>query len=70
MMLSEGRVGVDNVYMLKEGMTHSFINLLVVLVTSLGILTLHLEKEKYERAGLVGKPDGVKGSSLTMSQSR
>ncbi|KAK3953427.1 ribonuclease P 40kDa subunit-domain-containing protein [Pseudoneurospora amorphoporcata] len=26
-----------------------------------GILTLFLDKEAYERAGLVGKPDGVKG---------
>ncbi len=27
----------------------------------LGILTIYLEKEVYERAGLVGKPHGVKG---------
>lgn len=26
-----------------------------------GILTLKLDKESYERAGLVGKPDGCKG---------
>ncbi|KAL3420800.1 ribonuclease p mrp protein subunit pop1 [Phlyctema vagabunda] len=30
-----------------------------------GILTLHLDKESYERAGLVGKPDGVKGKRGT-----
>ncbi|KAK1755894.1 ribonuclease P protein subunit p40 [Echria macrotheca] len=44
MMLSEGRIGVDNVYSLKGG-----------------ILTLFLDREAYERAGLVGKPHGVKG---------
>jgi hypothetical protein len=27
-----------------------------------GILTLHLDRESYERSGLTGKPDGVKGS--------
>lgn len=27
-----------------------------------GILTLSLDKESYERAGLVGKPDGAKGA--------
>lgn len=27
-----------------------------------GILALSLDKESYERAGLVGKPDGVKGA--------
>ena len=26
-----------------------------------GLLTLYLDKETYERAGLVGKPHGVKG---------
>jgi ribonuclease P/MRP protein subunit RPP40 len=26
-----------------------------------GTLTMFLDKEAYERAGLVGKPDGVKG---------
>ncbi|KAH8802061.1 ribonuclease P 40kDa subunit-domain-containing protein [Hyaloscypha sp. PMI_1271] len=30
-----------------------------------GILTLHLDKESYERAGLVGKPEGVKGKRGT-----
>lgn len=25
------------------------------------MLTMHLDKETYERAGLVGKPHGVKG---------
>ncbi|KAH8808344.1 ribonuclease P 40kDa subunit-domain-containing protein [Xylogone sp. PMI_703] len=44
LMLSEGRVGIDNVYSLKDG-----------------ILTLHLDKESYERAGIVGKPEGTKG---------
>jgi hypothetical protein len=30
-----------------------------------GILTLYLDKESYERAGMVGKPDGVKGKRGT-----
>ncbi|KAB8291280.1 hypothetical protein EYC80_009966 [Monilinia laxa] len=44
LMLSKGRIGVDNVFSLSEG-----------------ILTLHLDKESYERSGLVGKPEGIKG---------
>ncbi|KAK0643336.1 ribonuclease P 40kDa subunit-domain-containing protein [Cercophora newfieldiana] len=44
MMVSEGRIGIDNVYCLKDG-----------------VLTMFLDKETYERAGLVGKPHGVKG---------
>jgi hypothetical protein len=30
-----------------------------------GVLTLHLDKESYEKAGIVGKPDGVKGKRGT-----
>jgi ribonucleases P/MRP protein subunit RPP40 len=45
LMLSEGRLGQDNVFSLKDG--H---------------LTLYLEREAYERAGLVGKPHGAKGN--------
>ena len=30
-----------------------------------GVLTLYLDKESYERAGIVGKPDGVKGGRGT-----
>ncbi|ORY62374.1 ribonuclease P 40kDa subunit [Pseudomassariella vexata] len=44
MMLSEGRIGTDNVFTLKDG-----------------TLTLYLEKETYERVGIVGQPHGVKG---------
>ncbi|KAB5535181.1 ribonuclease P 40kDa subunit-domain-containing protein [Coniochaeta sp. 2T2.1] len=44
MMLSEGTIGVDNVFVLKSGN-----------------LKMFLDKETYERAGLVGKPHGVKG---------
>lgn len=29
--------------------------------TFIGILTLHLDKESYERSGLAGKPEGIKG---------
>lgn len=31
----------------------------------IGILSLHLDKESYERAGIVGKPEGVKGGRGT-----
>ncbi|KAI0126213.1 ribonuclease P 40kDa subunit [Xylariales sp. AK1849] len=44
MMLSEGRIGQDDVFSLKHG-----------------TLTMYLEKETYERAGLIGQPHGVKG---------
>ncbi|KAI0553415.1 ribonuclease P 40kDa subunit [Xylaria curta] len=44
MMLSEGKVGTDNVFSIKDGK-----------------LMMYLDKETYERAGLVGKPHGVKG---------
>ncbi|KAL2019304.1 hypothetical protein VTK56DRAFT_9771 [Thermocarpiscus australiensis] len=44
LMLSEGRRGIDNVFVLRSG-----------------ILTMYLDKEAYERAGLVGRPHGVKG---------
>jgi ribonuclease P/MRP protein subunit RPP40 len=44
MMLSEGTIGVDNVFVLKSGQ-----------------LKMFLDKETYERAGLVGKPYGIKG---------
>ncbi|KAI1308136.1 ribonuclease P 40kDa subunit-domain-containing protein [Xylaria venustula] len=45
MMLSEGKIGIDNVFSIKDGK-----------------LIMYLEKETYERAGLVGKPHGVKGA--------
>ncbi|TAQ88516.1 hypothetical protein B7494_g3154 [Chlorociboria aeruginascens] len=50
-----------NVLMLSEGRTG------VDNVFSLkeGILKLHLDRENYERAGLVGKPDGVQGKRGT-----
>ncbi|CAK7562468.1 MAG: hypothetical protein SEPTF4163_000314 [Sporothrix epigloea] len=44
LMLSEGRLGQDNVFSLKDGR-----------------LTLYLERETYERAGLVGRTHGAKG---------
>ncbi|KAI0106505.1 ribonuclease P 40kDa subunit [Nemania sp. FL0031] len=43
MMLSEGKVGIDNVFSIKDGK-----------------LMMYLDKETYERAGLVGKPHGAK----------
>ncbi|KAI1747406.1 ribonuclease P 40kDa subunit [Xylaria castorea] len=45
MMRSEGKVGTDNVFSIKDGK-----------------LMIYLDKETYERAGLVGKPHGVKGA--------
>ncbi|KAL2067051.1 hypothetical protein VTL71DRAFT_1475 [Oculimacula yallundae] len=50
-----------NVLMLSEG--KSDVNNVYSLRD--GILTLHLDKESYERAGIVGKPDGVKGKRGT-----
>lgn len=47
-----------NVSMLSQGV-HGVDN---VFSLREGILTLALEKESYERAGLIGKPDGAKGS--------
>ena len=47
-MLSEGRIGIDDVFTLRNG-----------------ILTMYLNREAYERAGLVGKPHGVKGKRGT-----
>ena len=63
-MLSKGRVDADNVFSLKDGNyppaspsdRRFFAKLL-----NLGTLTIYLDKETYERAGLVGKPYGVKG---------
>ncbi|TGO64571.1 hypothetical protein BOTNAR_0086g00110 [Botryotinia narcissicola] len=46
-----------NVMMLSKGM----MEVDNVFSLSEGILTLHLDKETYERSGLVGKPEGIKG---------
>ncbi|KAM0133267.1 hypothetical protein ACHAO1_006366 [Botrytis cinerea] len=46
-----------NVMMLSKGM----MGVDNVFSLSEGILTLHLDKETYERSGLVGKPEGIKG---------
>lgn len=67
LMLSEGKSDIDNVYSLREGIHFFSLYQLLPLFTyfDLGILMLHLDKESYERAGLVGKPDGVKGKRGT-----
>ncbi|KAG9232067.1 ribonuclease P 40kDa subunit [Amylocarpus encephaloides] len=61
--IKTGYVNIDlgNVMMLSEG------NPNVTNKYSLreGILTMHLDKESYERAGIVGKPEGVKGKRGT-----
>lgn len=44
MMLSEGKVGTNNVFSIKDGK-----------------LTMYLDRETYERAGLVGNPHGAMG---------
>ncbi|KAH8894229.1 ribonuclease P 40kDa subunit [Thozetella sp. PMI_491] len=48
LMLSQGRMLIDNVFTLRDGKLH-----------------LYLDRETYERAGLVGKPHGVKGKRDT-----
>ena len=66
MMLSEGRAGIDNLYYLKEGSTSSILVFVLSPVFgfavthgsrfyTIGLLTLELSKETYERAGLVGQ---------------
>lgn len=64
-MLSEGTLGIDNTYFLKEGTVHTTVSFGQLLIRLPGILTLHIDKESYERAGIVGKPDGVKGKRGT-----
>jgi ribonucleases P/MRP protein subunit RPP40 len=68
-MLSEGVRGVDNVYSLKDGMHSSRCSSLRENIMwpdiMTGVLTLALDKESYERAGLVGKPDGARGKRGT-----
>lgn len=61
LMLSEGKAGVENAYTLKEGKYSQLKDFDHHIYVQIGILTLHLDKESYERAGLVGVPDGVKG---------
>lgn len=61
MMLSEGTVGVDNVFVLKSGKSWRTAHHISTLTDSSGNLKMFLDKETYERAGLVGKPHGVKG---------
>jgi ribonucleases P/MRP protein subunit RPP40 len=66
-MLSEGSHGVDDVFSLKDGKLDVNCTRLFYVVRPpnakalVGILTLSLGKESYERAGLAGKPDGIKG---------
>ncbi|KAI0882978.1 ribonuclease P 40kDa subunit [Annulohypoxylon maeteangense] len=50
-------VKIGNIMMLSEGRVDSD----NVFSLKEGILTMYLDKEAYERAGLVGKPHGVKG---------
>ncbi|KAL7628465.1 hypothetical protein AAE478_002668 [Parahypoxylon ruwenzoriense] len=50
-------IKIGNIMMLSEGRLDSE----NVFSLKDGVLTMHLDKETYERAGLVGKPQGVKG---------
>lgn len=59
-MLSEGRIGIDDVFCLRNGRP-SWLFLHMSLSYMSGNLQMFLEKETYERAGLVGKPHGAKG---------
>lgn len=61
-MLSEGKTTIDNTFMLKEGMLQPSRTIKFVSNILTGVLTMHLDKESYERAGLVGKPHGAKGN--------
>lgn len=62
LMLSEGGVSAKNVYSLREGrFSWTFEGQYHNSLSRVGVLTLYLDKETYERAGIVGKPDGVKG---------
>ena len=54
-MLSEGRPGIDDKYILRDGIIAFLANYLELL-TLLGCLRLDLAKETYERTGLLGKP--------------
>lgn len=66
LMLSEGKAGVENAYTLKEGKCSRLGERFVIRFNfQIGLLTMHLDKESYERAGLVGVPDGVKGKRGT-----
>ncbi|QGI64744.1 hypothetical protein CEK26_008698 [Fusarium fujikuroi] len=53
MMLSEGQTTVGMLFTLREGIQMDQI--------LGGVLTMFVDKETYERAGLVGKPYGAKG---------
>ena len=69
LMLSEGRVGLDNTYSLCDGETQRR----AVLSRPdspppIGILKLLLDKERYERAGLVGKPTGSSGAKRAKAE--
>ncbi len=55
LMLSEGRPGIDDKYILQDGKAFLLVECFVPL-TSLGRLRLDLAKETYERTGLLGKP--------------
>ena len=60
-MLSQGRILIDNVITLKNGKKQGLGCLCVDVADITGKLTLFVDRETYERAGLVGKPQGVKG---------
>lgn len=60
-MLSEGRIDADNVFALRNGMILSRWCFNDRYPDRPGNLTMFLDKETYERAGLVGKPHGAKG---------
>jgi len=62
MMLSQGRIGIDDVYSLRDGEPPTPVSRFRLLDADVsGVLTMFLDREAYERAGLVGKPHGVKG---------
>lgn len=68
-MLSQGNTSQDNVFSLKDGASFEpgvvdfsfFLKFRKYTHDNIGQLAMFLDKEAYERAGLVGKPHGVKG---------
>ncbi|PKS05078.1 hypothetical protein jhhlp_008445 [Lomentospora prolificans] len=60
LMLSKGQEPVDNLFTIRDG-EFKVIPVQDSSDTLLGKLTMYLDRETYERAGLVGEPHGVKG---------
>ena len=60
-MISDGKEDVDNIFTLNNGMMKNFPHVGSSSNDTTGILDMHLDKQTYERTGLVGNPHGPKG---------